>query len=132
MTYDQFNTIVLASKRPVILVEGIRDLPEQDAGLLTGFASWLAETYPHDIFRTENADGSDTAFARGVAAVDPTRLEYVLPYGGHKKHSVASYLIAIADQKLLFEHLLPKQYLKTRSFPLRFFNNPQLVVGNEA
>lgn len=31
MTYDQFNTIVLASKRPVILVEGIRDLPEQDA-----------------------------------------------------------------------------------------------------
>lgn len=72
------------------LVEETRELPEKDAGKLTAFAKWMAETYPQAIFRTGNADGADMAFANGVAQVDPTRIEYVLPYrtseGRHGAH----------------------------------------------
>lgn len=89
MTFSEFNAIVGANARPVILVEGTRDLPDAAAETLAAFSAWLAESYPNAIFRTGNADGSDSAFARGVARVDPSRLEYVLPYGGHRKKALA-------------------------------------------
>ena len=89
MTFTEFHLIVGASARPVILVEGTRDLPDADADTLAAFSAWLAESYPNAVFRTGNADGSDSAFARGVARVDPSRLEYILPYGGHRKKAIA-------------------------------------------
>ena len=89
MNFNEFHLIVSAKPRPVILVEGTRDLPETDAETLAAFSAWLAGSYPNAVFRTGNADGSDSAFARGVARVDPSRLEYVLPYGGHRKKAIA-------------------------------------------
>jgi len=90
MTYEEFNKIVMENDAPIILVEGTRDLPEKDVAVLSAFGKWLAGRYPHARFRTGNADGSDTAFARGIAAVDQTRLEYVVPYAGHRNKTAAS------------------------------------------
>ena len=100
MNYEPFDRLLRASERPVVLIEGTRKLPEKDAGVLTAFARWLAETYPHAIFRTGNAEGSDSAFADGVAQVDPTRIEYVLPYGGHRKGAIARTAFAMPLSEL--------------------------------
>ena len=85
--YDTFHERVSGHPRPVILIEGTRELPADDRPRLTAFARWLALTYPHAVFRTGNAKGADEAFAEGVESVDPARLEYVLPYAGHRKKS---------------------------------------------
>lgn len=99
MTYEPFDQLIVGSEHPVILVEGTREVPEQDVAVLTAFGRWLAGKYPHARFRTGNAAGADTAFASGVAAVDPARLEYVTPYAGHRKELVASeaYQIPLSD-----------------------------------
>ncbi|MBW1923520.1 MAG: hypothetical protein JRF59_08790 [Deltaproteobacteria bacterium] len=65
---------------PVVLLEGTRNLPEGDREALVRLAQKLAARYPRARFRTGNAAGTDEAFARGVAKVDPGRLEFVLPY----------------------------------------------------
>jgi hypothetical protein len=99
MTREEFQVILSKAERPVMLLEGTRELPEEDAAKLEAVGRWLAETFPQARFRTGNAEGSDAAFARGVAAVDPARLEYVLPYGGHRKKALAthSYQITLTD-----------------------------------
>ena len=85
ISYLEFERLVSAHPRPVILVEGTREVPEADVPKLTAFSAWLATRFPHAIFRTGNAKGADEAFAQGVEQVDPSRLEYVLPYTGHRK-----------------------------------------------
>jgi len=110
MNFDQFNTLIAGTAWPVILVEGTRKLPEEDVGRLAAFARWMAETYPQAIFRTGNAGGTDTAFASGVAQVDPTRIEYVLPYSGHRKKTLengaaqidVSKLTAVAEERVVY------------------------------
>ncbi|MCK5803430.1 MAG: hypothetical protein KAI66_11380 [Lentisphaeria bacterium] len=105
MTYEQFNTIITNRQHSIVLVEGTRSLPAEDVDTLAAFGKWLAETYPQAMFRTGNADGADTAFARGIIEVDPSRLEYVLPYGGHRKESIAqsSCQIALTDMPRVAE-----------------------------
>ena len=88
MNYAQFNRLMAACEQPVILLEGTRALPAEDAAALTAFARRLAEVYPRATFRTGNAQGADSAFAAGVAQVDAARLEYILPYGGHRKKAI--------------------------------------------
>ena len=99
MTREEFQVILSKAERPVMLLEGTRELPEEDAAKLEAVGRWLAEAYPQARFRTGNAEGSDAAFASGVAAVDPARLEYVLPYGGHRKKALAthSYQFTLTD-----------------------------------
>lgn len=99
MTFEQFHKLVSESEAPVVLIEGTRKLLDHDAARLSAFGKWLAENYPHARFRTGNADGADTAFARGVADVDPARLEYVVPYTGHRKKSMATsaYQVSLTD-----------------------------------
>ncbi len=100
MNYEEFDSIMISRKRPVVLVEGTRKLPETDRPNLTAFARWLAKTYPHAIFRTGNADGSDSAFTHGVAEVNAARIEYVLPYSGHRKQAIASRAYEISVSTL--------------------------------
>jgi hypothetical protein len=64
---------------PVLLVEGTRKVPVADASRLVTTGRFLASELPGVVFRTGNAEGSDTLFARGVAEVDAARLEYVIP-----------------------------------------------------
>lgn len=89
MTYNEFKMIILAQKQPVIILEGTRSLPEVDAPLLTSFARELALTFPHALFRSGNAAGSDDAFSAGIISVDPQRLQYILPFKGSRKKYLA-------------------------------------------
>ncbi len=66
----------------VLLTEGRRNIPSADAGRLFECGKWLAEKLPKVLFRSGNAEGSDTAFARGITAADPSRMQYVLPTAG--------------------------------------------------
>ncbi len=99
IAFEQFCQLLAERERPVVLLEGTRDLPDADSPILILFGQFVAETFPLAIFRTGNAKGSDEAFAKGVQAVDPARLQYVLPYAGHRKRGgeSASYRIALTE-----------------------------------
>jgi hypothetical protein len=75
----------LARGPSVVLLEGRRSLSADMAPVLRSTGEWLARTCPNVIFRSGNADGSDTAFATGVVAVDSGRMQYVLPSPGMGK-----------------------------------------------
>lgn len=85
MALDAIDYIISNSYSPVVLLEGRRKVKQGDGQLLTDFARRFALAYPSVIFRTGNADGSDTYFARGVAKVDPARVQYVVPYASMKQ-----------------------------------------------
>ena len=79
-----FSELMAAHERPVILLEGTRTLRGEAEPSVEAFAAQLARRFPHAVFRSGNAPGSDQAFARGVASVDVGRLELVLPYERHR------------------------------------------------
>ncbi len=99
MNYAELSDLLSSADSPVVLLEGTRELPAGSALFLTTLAAHLARAFPHARFRTGNAKGSDEAFAAGVASVDATRLEFVLPYATHrsKQRPVDSLAIAIDD-----------------------------------
>jgi hypothetical protein len=100
MTYAMFNELITLSPHPVVLLEGTRKLPAgRKYNDVVRFAQWLADRYRLAVFRTGNATGSDDAFAKGVKKVDPSRLQYVLPYTGHRRNEIdsASYQMSIDD-----------------------------------
>ena len=71
-TYNQSGTI--------ILLEGKRNVKEEDKARLTAFGNLLAESLPLVSFRSGNADGADFFFSKGVASVNPERLQVIVPY----------------------------------------------------
>lgn len=87
MTLEELDHHVAAHPEPVILLEGRRSIPVSEQVLAVRLGRFLAVRYPNARFRSGNAEGSDAAFMEGVAMVDPSRLELVLPYAGHKKKS---------------------------------------------
>lgn len=68
--------------RPVLLLEGIRALPAMDRAMVVAMGRLLAERLPGAVFRSGNAEGTDSAFAEGVTGVDPGRMEYVITHAG--------------------------------------------------
>jgi len=99
MNYMEFVDYTGKYDCPIILVEGTRSLPEGDRRSLVALGERLAKELPNAIFRTGNAEGSDEAFAEGIKKIDPTRLQYVLPYPKHRKMKIekSSYKIALAE-----------------------------------
>lgn len=87
MTYSEFSALSEAHPGGVVLLEGRRSIPPSDAIRATEFARNLATRFGSLRFRSGNAEGSDQAFADGVAAVDPARLQIVAPYASHRKSS---------------------------------------------
>jgi len=85
MNLREFTALIEQYPAPTILLEGVRSLPAGEEVKLAEMGKLLAKRFPHARFRTGNAPGSDEAFAAGVAVVDSGRLEYVLPYSGHRK-----------------------------------------------
>lgn len=79
------DALIGNTENPVILVEGIRALPEEHIETVKARGSLIASRYPKAFLRTGNAPGTDAAFAEGVARVAPDRLQVVLPYTGHRK-----------------------------------------------
>jgi hypothetical protein len=100
MTCHEFHELITVSLHPVVLLEGTRQLPAgRKFDAVVRFAEWLADRYRLAVFRTGNAKGSDDAFAKGVKRVDPARLQYVLPYSGHRKKEIelSSYQFSMDD-----------------------------------
>lgn len=85
MTYSQFTSIINTQKRPVILLEGSRNISIEHTQLVTAFARKLALDFPDALFRSGNAAGADDAFAAGIIAVDPSRIQYILPNARSRK-----------------------------------------------
>jgi len=79
MNIQDLKTLVASQDKPVVLLEGRRALPAEHRHRLVALASRLARQFPKVVFRTGNAEGADEAFAEGVCAVDPARLELLLP-----------------------------------------------------
>jgi len=85
MTLYTIQELIESADNPVILLEGRRKVKPEDKEKLTRFAYNLAVAFPNVTFRTGNADGSDTLFAKGVAEADPARIQYVVPYPSMKQ-----------------------------------------------
>jgi hypothetical protein len=85
MTFPEFQILVGKHPDGVILLEGRRAIPDDFAKQAQELGASLALRFPELRFRSGNAEGSDEAFSRGVAEVDPRRLQVVAPYESHRK-----------------------------------------------
>ena len=96
---EDLGRLIDAADRPTVLLEGTRSPPGEDREQLVRLARLLATRYPSVRFRTGNAPGADEALAEGVATVDPTRLEYVLPNAGMRQRSrvPGAYVTSLRD-----------------------------------
>jgi len=100
--------LIRKQESPVILLEGTRQVPEKDQAQLTALSAFLAKELPNAIFRSGNAEGSDTLFARGVESVDPTRMQVVTPTAGHRKKNLhpENYVVPLAKVSAVHEESL--------------------------
>ncbi len=96
MNYQDFIDLVNSHPNSVVLIEGTRKLPESDSPKLVQICKRLANDLPKARFRTGNAKGADEAFAMGIQMVDPSRLEYILPYPSHRKQKISECSTQVA------------------------------------
>ncbi len=82
VTVADLAAVLANVARPVVLLEGIRALPDADRTAVVAVGRLLADRLPGVVFRSGNAEGTDTAFAEGVTVVDPARMEYVMTHAG--------------------------------------------------
>ena len=103
----------------IILLAGKRDVPKSDQPKLIELGKKLASSLPQAKFRSGNAGGADSLFSSGVAAVDASRLEVIVPYTGHRSsENVAYNTISLDDIPLAKEASVlynSKQYKPTKS-----------------
>jgi hypothetical protein len=86
----------------VVLLEGKREVKEQDKEKLTALGRLLAASTTNMIFRSGNAEGADYFFSQGVA--DASRLEVITPYTGHRsKANKAAVTIPLDEINLTNE-----------------------------
>lgn len=76
---DQYN-----HNNVVILLEGKRNVPDNESMALQEVSKLLAKELPLAHFRSGNAKGADEFFARGICAVEPTRFHVVIPFSNHR------------------------------------------------
>lgn len=88
--YDNENSIVL--------LEGKRNVLEEDKAKLQEIGKLLASNSKFMIFRSGNAEGSDQLFSDGVAAVDKKRLQVITPYSGHRVKTNRAYETISLDE----------------------------------
>lgn len=87
-----------------MLLEGKRDVLENDKEKLTALGKLLVMNTSKMIFRSDNASGSDLFFSLGVTSVDPTRMQVITPYSGHRqKTNLANETYSLTDIDLTDE-----------------------------
>ena len=95
-TYDNPESIVL--------LEGKRSVPEEEQKSLISLGKLLASATKHILFRSGNAPGADYLFSKGVASVDSTRLQVIVPYKNHRqKENLAYSTVSLNEINLLQE-----------------------------
>lgn len=115
MNFQDFTNFVNSlSCPPVILLEGKRDVKDNDKHLLIELGKTLAANFQGATFRTGNAKGADELFAKGVSEMDPERIEFILPYKDHRKKYIypLSYSASVDDINLAKE---PELIYSTKS-----------------
>ena len=75
----------------IVLLEGKRNVKEEDKEKLTALGELLASNTKNMLFRSGNAEGSDQNFSDGVTKVDHKRLQVITPYAGHRKKTNQAY-----------------------------------------
>lgn len=90
MTFEEF---IKQFDKPnsVVLLEGKRNVLDEDKEKLIALGRLLANRTTNMIFRSGNAQGSDQLFSRGVTAVDNKRLQVITPYAGHREKTNQAY-----------------------------------------
>jgi hypothetical protein len=94
MNYETFFALIQQTAAPVVLIEGRRAISPELADSARRLSAFLANRFPHLIFRSGNANGADEAFTAGVLDVAPERLQVIAPYASHRKkqrHPLACY-----------------------------------------
>ena len=69
----------------IVLLEGKRDVLENDKNRLVEIGRLLVANTKHCIFRSGNADGADKYFKEGLMSVDPKRFQAIVPFNDHMK-----------------------------------------------
>jgi len=85
MTFDEFSKLVGETPDGVVLLEGRRAISALEAARARALARHLAISFPRLMFRSGNAEGADQSFTEGIAAIDPSRLQIIAPYAGHRQ-----------------------------------------------
>ncbi|WP_269522398.1 hypothetical protein [Coraliomargarita parva] len=85
ISFASFVALAEATPDGVVLLEGRRNIPSEDAAKAQTLARSLTVRFPRLRFRSGNATGADEAFSAGVASVDPGRLQVIAPYASHRK-----------------------------------------------
>ncbi len=75
----------------IVLLEGKRNVLEEDKEKLIVLGRLLASKTNRMIFRSGNAEGADQFFSDGVTSVNNKRLQVITPYSGHRKKSNQAY-----------------------------------------
>jgi hypothetical protein len=108
--FEDLRQLLGKIEHPVVLLEGSRTVAQDDTDKLKQLGSFIAREFPNALFRSGNADGSDTLFARGVEDIDPTRMQVVTPHVGHRKKNIHSecYTFPLSESSSVHEAELAK------------------------
>ncbi len=87
MNQATFQKLLATSPTPVVLIEGRRKIPPEEALKARQLSRNLARHDPRLLFRSGNATGADEAFSGGVMDEDPARLQVIAPYARHRAKS---------------------------------------------
>lgn len=113
----------------VVLLEGKREVLEDDKAKLVELGLLLAKNSKHILFRSGNANGADYFFSLGVAKVDKNRLQVITPYKGHNKSSnLASSTVSLDQIDLSKENDIVEQSKlnkKTKDLVEKYVNGEQ-------
>lgn len=94
----------------IILLEGKRNVLQEDIPKLISLGEQLAKETKHCKFRSGNAPGADYFFAEGVCNIDRQRLEVIIPFNGHRKtFNKAASTISLDNINLKNEFEVVKQ-----------------------
>lgn len=83
MTLDDFIRKI-DKEGAIVLLEGKREVIQADEKSLVAIGRLLTAKTTHIIFRSGNAKGADWFFSQGVNSVNPSRLQVITPYTGHR------------------------------------------------
>ncbi|HBI81665.1 MAG TPA: hypothetical protein DDY04_06955 [Bacteroidales bacterium] len=130
---DTFEQFIEAYDKPgtVILLEGKRAVSPVDQGKLSEVGKLLARSTMHIIFRSGNAGGADFYFSQGVTQVNPSRLQVITPYRGHRaKNNLGFHTISLDDIDLANEPMVI--YHTRNSSNVSQLINSYLQCGNNS
>ena len=105
MRYKEFAKVIESVEKPVVLLEGSRNVLEKDAESLINLADKLARRFPQAVFRSGGANGSDDLFAQGVSQISRERMQLVLPKsksGFDKTNAVSFADLPESEQEEIF------------------------------